>query len=315
MWYETLNKHHFTPFIIDHLVDPQGRFEYHFQKDFPLLINFFSFAKLSNAFRLNWHERLELFVPLAGHGLFRMGSKFVDFSAGDIIVVDNMKLHGLTQFEGPTREAVVVTFLPHFIYNINSCLCDFVLVSPFYCVRDGVLPVLRSADSLAVPAHHALAELVKCYAKSANDLESQAGCKAFLLELLYHVAGRFSQNSVARSEYLIQQERSERLGKLFDLVQQEYGARITVGRAAAVVGMSESQFMKFFRRATGMTFVEYLTRIRLNRAHQILTETRASIAEVAYTVGFSDQSYFTKRFKEVFGQPPRELRNSVADRT
>lgn len=310
MWYEALQRNNFEPFFIDHLVDERGRFEYSFQKDFPLLIKFFSFVALSNAFRLNWHERLELFIPLTGQGLFRMGSNLFEFSAGDIIIVDNMKLHGLLQFEGERRQAVVVTFLPHFIYNLNSCLCDFVLVSPFYSVKEGVVPVLRSSDTQSIPAHRALAKLVTCYAKSNNDLENQAGCKAYLLELLFHIADRFRESKVARSEYLIQQERSQRLGKLFDLIQQEYSEQITVGRAASVVGMSESQFMKFFKRATGMTFIDYLTRIRLHKAHQVLTESTLSVAEVAYSVGFSDQSYFTKRFREVFGMPPRELRNS-----
>jgi AraC-like DNA-binding protein len=72
--------------------------------------------------------------------------------------------------------------------------------------------------------------------------------------------------------------------------------------------MSESQFMKFFKRATGMTFVAYLTHVRLNRAYRLLTETDVSIAEVASSVGFSDQSYFDKRFKEAFKQTPRALR-------
>ena len=64
-----------------------------------------------------------------------------------------------------------------------------------------------------------------------------------------------------------------------------------------MLAMSGSQFMEFFKRATGMTFVAYPTHVRLNKACRLLTETDASIAKVASSVVFSDQSYFDERVK------------------
>jgi AraC-like DNA-binding protein len=308
MLFHVLKRLRFEPFIIDHLVDKQGRFEYPMNHDFPFLIKLFSFAPVSNVQRLNWHDRLELFVPVEGEGQFRMGEQLVDFSPGDIIVVDNLKLHGLSEFRGSRRHALVVTFMPNLIHNLGSPLCDFVLISPFYCQREGFQPILRSADRLAAPAHSALVELVSCYFHSSDGAEFQGGCKAYLLEVLYHLTRHFRLTEMARSEYIVQQQRARRLAKLFDYLQDEYAEKVSVASAADVVAMSESQFMKFFKRATGMTFVAYLTHVRLNQAYRLLTETEASIAEVATSVGFSDQSYFDKRFKEAFNQTPRELR-------
>jgi AraC-like DNA-binding protein/mannose-6-phosphate isomerase-like protein (cupin superfamily) len=313
MLFHALKRLRFEPFIIDHLVDKQGRFEYPMSHDFPFLIKLFSFAPVSQTLRLNWHDRLELFVPVEGEGQFRMGEQLVDFSPGDIIVVDNLKLHGLSEFRGGRRHALVVTFLPNLIHNLGSPLCDFVLISPFYCQREAFRPILRSTDRLAAPAHSALVELVNCYFHSSDNAEFQGGCKAYLLEVLYHLTRHFRLTEMARSEYIVQQQRARRLAKLFDYLQDEYAEKLSVASAAAVVAMSESQFMKFFKRATGMTFVAYLTHVRLNRAYRLLTETGASIAEVATSVGFSDQSYFDKRFKEAFHQTPREIRSGLGE--
>jgi len=240
-----------------------------------------------------------------------MGEQLIDFSPGDIIVVDNLKLHGLSRFDGESRYAVIVTFMPDLIGNPNACLCDYVLLSPFYCLREGTLPVLRYTDRLAAPAHQALEKLVNCWDYLADGPESQAGCKAYLMELLYHLARRYSRPDIVRSEYLEQKRLSDRLGQLFTYLEEKYAEKVSVSTAAALVAMSESQFMKFFRRATGTTFVTYLTRLRLNRAYRLLTETDTSVADVAYAVGFSDQSYFTKRFRETFGHTPREIRARV----
>jgi transcriptional regulator GlxA family with amidase domain len=78
-----------------------------------------------------------------------------------------------------------------------------------------------------------------------------------------------------------------------------------------MVGLSDFQFMKMFRKATGATFVTYLTRLRLAHAHQLLVETDHSIAAIAADVGFSDQSYFDRRFREHYKQSPREARASA----
>jgi two-component system, response regulator YesN len=57
-----------------------------------------------------------------------------------------------------------------------------------------------------------------------------------------------------------------------------------------------------------MTFVAYLTHVRVSNAQRLLQETNLSIAEIAAQVGFSDQSYFDRRFKQAFGKSPREFR-------
>ena len=80
--------------------------------------------------------------------------------------------------------------------------------------------------------------------------------------------------------------------------------------------MSVPQFVRQFKRLAGMSFITYLTNVRLSRAVRLLNESCQTIAQIACEVGFSDQSYFDRRFKEAFGQTPRDLRRirAVDDR-
>lgn len=74
------------------------------------------------------------------------------------------------------------------------------------------------------------------------------------------------------------------------------------------LAMSTSYFSAIFKAKTGSTFVEYLTRLRMEKAKQILAMTDRRTYEVAEDVGFSDPHYFSVAFKRVTGMTPKEYR-------
>jgi AraC-like DNA-binding protein/mannose-6-phosphate isomerase-like protein (cupin superfamily) len=302
---------HFEPLIIDHLVDATGHHHLPLDPEFPFIITPFSYETLKPEMRLTWHNRLEIFIPVRGHGRFRMGERIVDFSGGDVLVVDNLKLHGVVSFEGLQRHAVVIYFKAELFYNLGSPLCDFAYLTPFYGLTEEINPILQADDSDAPSVHRALKKLFKCWFDAPRDQYFKIGCKTYLSEVLYLLSRRLGTSELARDEYLRRREQSARLGALVEYLKHNYSDKITIPQAAAMVGMSQSSFMRFFKQASGMTFVDYLTHLRLARARQLLHDRKLSIAEISGMVGFTDQSYFDKRFKEYFGKSPRECREQV----
>ena len=73
--------------------------------------------------------------------------------------------------------------------------------------------------------------------------------------------------------------------------------------------VSRSHFHYLFKESTGKTLTAYITEKRIERAVSLLKDSDISIAEVAYSNGFSSQSYFSKVFKRVVGMSPSELRD------
>ena len=72
--------------------------------------------------------------------------------------------------------------------------------------------------------------------------------------------------------------------------------------------------MKVFKKVSGMTFIAHVTRVRITQALRLLRETDLTIAEIAARTGFSDQSYFDRRFRQTFGKSPREWRQQLLRR-
>ena len=74
------------------------------------------------------------------------------------------------------------------------------------------------------------------------------------------------------------------------------------------MNLSRVQLYRKVKSVTNMSPVELLRTARLNRAYQLLITTEKTVSEVAYAVGFSAPSYFTKCFKEEYGVLPNDVR-------
>jgi transcriptional regulator GlxA family with amidase domain len=110
------------------------------------------------------------------------------------------------------------------------------------------------------------------------------------------------------AEYAKQQQRVRRLARLLEYIQANYAENVTVEEGAKMAAMSASRFMRYFKKSTGMTFVSYLTHVRVNMAAGLLRSTEQSVIGIAAATGFSDQSYFGRVFRKQFGVSPLRFR-------
>ena len=83
-----------------------------------------------------------------------------------------------------------------------------------------------------------------------------------------------------------------------------------VDELAREAGMSRSQIHRKLTALTGMSAGDFIRYLRLHRAMDLLRQNAATVAEIAYMVGFSTPAYFTKCFHELFGATPSEIRRT-----
>jgi AraC-like DNA-binding protein len=101
---------------------------------------------------------------------------------------------------------------------------------------------------------------------------------------------------------------------IVDWVNEHCAEQFAMADVCARVGMSESKFSRYFRRATGNTFTDFVNRLRINRACQLLMETDRYITNVCYDVGFNNVANFNRRFLQVKGMTPKEFRQQSGGR-
>ncbi len=88
---------------------------------------------------------------------------------------------------------------------------------------------------------------------------------------------------------------------------------ISMKQVAELTHLNASYFSVLFKEQTGVTFSDYLTRLRLQRAKELLVATRMPISEIAEKVGYGTAKYFIKVFKDNEGTSPRQYRSQVLD--
>jgi AraC-like DNA-binding protein/ligand-binding sensor protein len=95
------------------------------------------------------------------------------------------------------------------------------------------------------------------------------------------------------------------------IAQNQDGA-ICLASVAKAVSTSTFYFCKLFKRVTGLTFTDYLARIRIEKAKTLLLDPNRRVSEVAYDVGFQSLTHFNRVFRKIVRQSPSSYRQSVS---
>ena len=95
-----------------------------------------------------------------------------------------------------------------------------------------------------------------------------------------------------------------------DFIEARLAEDVTIADMAGVIHMSQFQFARAFKAATGQPPYRYITHRRMERAKVLLSVTRLPVAEVAERVGFSNKGHFIAQFRKATGTTPRVYRNS-----
>ena len=91
-------------------------------------------------------------------------------------------------------------------------------------------------------------------------------------------------------------------------ITEHYSDELTLGEVARAVNMSAFYFCKSFKKATGMTFTDYLARLRVESVKNALMNPNKRVSEAAYEAGFQSLSQFNRVFRRVAGESPSDYR-------
>ncbi|KXS37908.1 helix-turn-helix domain-containing protein [Modicisalibacter tunisiensis] len=119
----------------------------------------------------------------------------------------------------------------------------------------------------------------------------------------------------ARQRYTGNPEEKSIIERALTHVDANLHNKIVQAEVAEIFGLSPFQFSRLFRRMTKMTFQEYLLSRRIEEARRLLVNSRTSITDVCFTVGFRDLSYFTRIFQRYVGMPPSRYRQAIRENT
>lgn len=152
-----------------------------------------------------------------------------------------------------------------------------------------------------------IAESLRLVDKLDNELAArQPGFEvmaiAAMLELITFLSRCYRQTRNPTSKTLI------RVGETIAHMRRNVDQAITLEELVPISGMSRTNYMRMFEAAMGTSPIKYLIELRIEEAGRQLRSTDQTITEIAFDVGFSDSNYFSRQFRKVHGQSPRDYR-------
>ena len=259
--------------------------------------------------RWHFHPEYELHHVVATRGRYFVGDFIGDFEPGNLVLTGPNLPHNWIS-EVPPGGTVplrcrIVQFSEDFIGNTMKVLPELGSLSHVLeRSRHGALFSPATADELAP----ALAELI----------EAQGVRRMELFMTILGVLSRATDiRTLASSSYLPDPSGYMSVG--INKALAHIGGHLTEPFAesdlAAIAGQSPSAFSRSFRRHTGMTLVQYVNRLRINLACQLLmSDDNPPVTEICFAVGFNNLSNFNRQFLTQKGMPPSRFRMLMTTR-
>jgi AraC-like DNA-binding protein/ligand-binding sensor protein len=155
-----------------------------------------------------------------------------------------------------------------------------------------------------------LTQLKDAYYHSRTLAPQQYSAMVKLLEIFA------SHISTLANEIVVQEEEAEspmiRRARAYILANQ--ADPIDLDKVAQAMHVSTFYFCKMFKKATGLTFTDYLSRVRVEKAKTLLLNPHLRISEIAYDVGFQSLTHFNRMFRKIVGESPTAYRESKSVR-
>ncbi|OGV67264.1 MAG: hypothetical protein A2283_04970 [Lentisphaerae bacterium RIFOXYA12_FULL_48_11] len=187
---------------------------------------------------------------------------------------------------------------------LNEMLATIYLSSPRYAVlRARAIELMSYLTRAAIEDNPLMEPLIE-----RNHAWTERLVKAGSYEDLSHVLMEALDDFID-GIYLHGINRSNTKVRLaLDHVSENYARNISLRTIAKVVGLSPCRTAHLVKEFTGKTVLQVIQQVRIRHAQQLLERTSKSCTEVAYDVGFQDQSYFIKHFKRLTGTTPARYR-------
>jgi AraC-like DNA-binding protein len=257
--------------------------------------------------RWHYHDEYELHLITCTSGKVFVGDWIGPFQPGQLVLTGPRLPHNWISMDVPeagVAERDLVIQFPH------AALVDAAAAIP---ELSGVLPLLdRASHGIEFfglgerAAQHwrrvKARQGIGRFAAFCDYLEELAAATDYRLLSSVQLQSDDDADSLDRVDAVV-------LRLTEDLTQP-----ISAAQIAEELGMSESRFSRFFRRATGNTFTDFVNRVRINRACQLLAETDRLINSVCWEVGFNNVANFNRRFLEIKGMTPSQYRRQAESR-
>ncbi len=249
----------------------------------------------------HWHNEMEIIYIKKGKGLITLDFEKHYVEAGDIVVVIPGQLHSIMQLERYSMEYENIIFSTDMFIARHSDSLDNEFFVPFLSgnvqfnhlitVEDEIYPQLSACLNRAD-------DICTTFPKGYK-----LAIKGYLYQFFFILYNHSEEGTDVKSN-----KNLDKIKEVIKYIETNYNEPISIDDIAGVCGFSSSHFMKFFKKAMGTSFIDYLNDYRLSMASRMLISSEDNIIDIAAQCGYDNLSYFNRIFKKKYNVTPSDYR-------
>lgn len=238
------------------------------------------------------HIEYEINYVLQGKCMMIFDTEYVPLKAGECIVITPFQKHGFlvdAKSGCKIQQTEMSIQIPE----------DMKEVFPF-CEREREYQVLKNCEDL-VPIMEQISRICRVDKESYGITMLDLSVLQLVVALGYH--GKKTRTTEAGIH-------NEKIRDILKYIQEHYQESLQIEELAVSRGISSRFLRRYFTEEIGMSCLDYIQALRLNKAKELLWETDKTITEIAMETGYGTPQYFSRLFRQEIGMTPSEYRSS-----
>lgn len=252
----------------------------------------------------HWHEELEWVYAEYGILNLTIHGKSLVLNPGEFCFINSGELHEIKSVGESLHHAVVFnpSFLDFSLYD--ACQHNFIrpitngtLLFPTFC------SMLSPEDNKQILFH--MQEIIKLY-------HTLPTCALLSIKLhILHMIELFFQGDYFLENKLSSKGKDSlnKLKQVIEYIHVNYAESIALQTLSEICFMSPNYFCHYFKQEIGKTPISFINEYRIEKACEMLSESKVPISDIALSVGFDNFSYFIRKFREYKGVAPNKYRS------
>lgn len=283
------------------------RFKLNTFKDIPISLIRSSLDRAHHT-EAHTHSVLELSMILAGTGEYRVEEQIYPVATGDIVLFNNTERHSMWNTGDEPLVNAALEFEPRFVWENLPYLFDRVLLDVFFRRSE------RFSHKLD-QSHPAFAAVQRQFGTIQALFEKNPPHAATLvhIRLLNMLADLLQYYPDTASSSPLQSRLPTGMEQVLRYIDQHYHEPISLATLASIMNVNKTYFSQLFRECNGMGPKEYIVKMRIAAAIQLLKSSDRVILDIAQACGFNSPSNFYSAFKHVTGHSPSQYRQRPLD--
>ena len=245
---------------------------------------------------LHWHRELEILYILNGSAVVQMKGKKYRLKPQDLIVIESSIIHDVI-YALPQTMGICIHISKSYM---RKYLADLELMQ-MLCTPES--PGNGKEEGYERLRQY-LKELTVLYFEQKQSYPFASS--AIVLKILAELVDNFSE-LVSEELNIAGADNLVRVEQIFQYVEEHYKEPISLQDAADEAGLNKEYFCRFFKRSTGMTFLQYVNQVRISYIYQDLLHAEGNVQEIIERHGMYNTKVFYRLFKERYGCTPREM--------